>query len=185
MHWFYYLGRFVIRVIVFLFTSTKVTGKNNLPDKGAILVVSNHLSLADPPIIGACLKRRAVFMAKEELFRNWLSRWIMRGFGAFPVHRGSVDRKAIRNAEEALSNGFLMAMFPEAKRSTDACLGDAHDGASLIASRCNVPLLPIGIYGTEEMKGCKWLIKRPRVIVNIGVPFYLPRGEGKLTRQTW
>jgi 1-acyl-sn-glycerol-3-phosphate acyltransferase len=69
--WFYYFGRFIIRVILFLFTGTRVNGKNNLPSHGALLIVSNHLSLADPPVIGACLSRKIVFMAKEELFRHW------------------------------------------------------------------------------------------------------------------
>ncbi|MFC1920888.1 lysophospholipid acyltransferase family protein [Chloroflexota bacterium] len=182
MSWFYYFGRFVIRVTLFLFTSTHVTGKNNLPKNGRLLVVANHLSLADPPLLGACLTRKAVFMAKEELFRSWLTRYFIRGFGAFPVHRGKLDRKAIRRAEQVLADNFVLVMFPEATRSSNARLKEAYSGSTMIAMRSNTPILPVGITGTEKVTGLKWLLQRPRLTVNIGHPFRLPEVKGKASR---
>ncbi len=183
MSWFYYFGRFLIRVTLFLFTSTHVTGKKNLPEKGRLLVVANHLSLADPPLLGACLSRKAIFMAKEELFRHWFTRYFIRGFGAFPVSRGQMDRKAIRRAERVLDNEFVLVMFPEATRSIDARLQKAYSGSTLIALRNNTPILPVGITGTENVKGYQWIFKRPRLTVTIGNPFTLPEAEGKISRQ--
>jgi 1-acyl-sn-glycerol-3-phosphate acyltransferase len=183
LSWFYYFGRFLIRVTIFLFTSTHITGKKNLPKKGRLLVVANHLSLADPPILGACLTRKAIFMAKEELFRHWFTRYFIRGFGAFPVHRGQMDRKAMRRAEEVLANEFVLVMFPEATRSADARLQKAYPGSSLIALRSGAPILPVGITGTENVKGFRWLLKRPRLTVTIGNPFTLPEVEGKISRE--
>ncbi len=74
-------------------------------------------------------------------------------------------------------------MFPEARRSTNTQLGDAYDGAALLASRNKVTILPVGITGTEKMKGFKWLLKRPEVIVNVGKPFDLPLKTERLTRE--
>ncbi len=182
MSWFYYFGRFLIRVIVFLFTSTRVRGKKNLPKQGALLVVANHLSLADPPLLGACLSRKAIFMAKEELFRHWFIRYFIRGFGAFPVHRGQMDREALRRAEKVLSSGLVLVMFPEATRSSNARLQSAYSGSAMIVLRSGTPVLPIGITGTENVKGLGWLLRRPRLIVNIGHPFNLPEVNGKVSR---
>ncbi len=182
MSWFYYFGRFLIRIIVFLFTSTKVTGKKNLPKKGALLVVANHLSLADPPLLGACLSRKAIFMAKEELFRSKFLRYFIRGFGAFPVHRGQLDRKSFRRAEKVLERDFVLVMFPEATRSKDARLQFAYPGSAMIALRSSTPILPVGITGTENVKGYKWLLRRPRLTVNIGCPFNLPQVDGRVTK---
>ena len=182
MSWFYYFGRFLIRITVFLFTSTRVTGKKNLPKKGALLVVANHLSLADPPLLGACLSRKAIFMAKEELFRSKFLRYFIRGFGAFPVHRGQLDRKSFRHAEGVLERDFVLVMFPEATRSKDARLQPAYSGSAMIALRSGTPIIPVGITGTENVKGYKWLLRRPRLTVNIGRPFNLPQVNGKVTR---
>ena len=66
---------------------------------GSLLIVSNHLNLADPPILGASIYRKALFMAKEELFRSGFSSYIVRNFGAFPVRRGGLDRKALNQAK--------------------------------------------------------------------------------------
>ncbi len=182
MSWFYYFGRFVIRVTLFIFTSTHVTGKKNVPENGSLLVVANHLSLADPPLLGACLARKAIFMAKEELFRHWFTRYFIRGFGAFPVYRGQLDRKAIRRAEKVLASGLVLVMFPEATRSVEARLQEAYSGSTLIALRSGTLILPIGITGTENVKGMKWLIHHPRLTVNIGRPFKLPEVNGKISR---
>jgi 1-acyl-sn-glycerol-3-phosphate acyltransferase len=117
-------------------------------------------------------------MAKEELFRSRLIRHLAYGFGAFPVHRGGIlDREAVRQANQVLDSGQALAMFPEGGRSKKARLKSAFPGSALIALHNNVPILPIGITGMEnvERKGPLWnIIHRPRVTVNIGRPFHLP-----------
>lgn len=183
MHWVYYFGRFFIHIVVFPLAAWRVQGRENLPARGPLLIVCNHLHVADPPIVAASVRRKTVFMAKEELFQTWWSRFWVQNFGAFPVHRRGVDREALRQAEHWLKQGVSLIMFPEGKRSADARMQPALPGAALLASRLDVPILPVSITGTEKLQNLKksWWHRR-RITVNIGAPFRLPPADGRLTR---
>jgi 1-acyl-sn-glycerol-3-phosphate acyltransferase len=181
--WLYYSGRAVILVFLFLFTRLQIMGRRNVP-AGAVVVSCNHLNLIDPLVLGFALGRPCAFMAKEELFRSKLSGWFVARFGAFPVHRGRVDREALRRAENALAREKAMVMFPEGARATsEGHRPEGFLGASLIASRADVPVLPVGISGTEVVTGWRWMLRRPRITVNIGLPFKLPASTGKARRE--
>jgi 1-acyl-sn-glycerol-3-phosphate acyltransferase len=181
--WFYYIARGLLIGLFKLLTRWQVKGKENVPEEGPVLVVANHLNLADPPLLGVSLKRRVIFMAKEELFRSPISAYFLGGFGSFPVHRGKLDRQALRSSQQVLADGQVLVMFPEAARSRSARLKKALPGSALIACRSGVPILPVGIIGTEQLRMLGCLFRRPRVTINIGQPFSLPPVEGKLTRE--
>ena len=176
--WYFYLGWGLARFILFTCARYRVTGAANLPAAGPVLVCSNHLHLADIPVVVVSLRRKVIFMAKEELFRRWVSRHLVHNFGAFPVRRGQLDRQAIREAEAALARGWVLVMFPEGMRSLTCQLQPAFPGSALVASRAGVPVLPIGISGTEHIRERWWMFRRPRITVNIGAPFRLPPSEG-------
>ncbi len=182
MSWFYYTGRLIIRLLLFLFTRWQVRGKQNIPRQGPLLAVVNHLNLADPPVIAVSLNRKSMFMAKEELFRSGFSRYFISRFGAFPVHRGRLDRETLHQAEKVLAQGMVLIVFPEGTRSKNAQLQSALPGSTLLALRSGAPVLPIGISGTERIKGATWWLRRPRITINIGSPFHLPPASGKLPR---
>jgi len=182
MPWFYYVARVILRMLFSLLTSRQVRGKENIPNQGPLLVVANHLNLADPPLLGISLSRKVMFMAKEGLFRSRFSSYFIRGFGAFPVHRGQLDKKTLRQAKQVLAEGLVLAMFPEGKRSHSAQLQPALSGSALIACHSGVPILPVGIIGTEKIEGVAWVLHRPQITVNIGQTFYLPPVDGKLTK---
>ena len=171
-----------MRMLLFLLTRWRVKGRGNVPGQSPLLVVANHLNLADPPLLGVSLGRKAVFMAKKELFRFGIVAYFMRGFGAFPVHRGQMDREALRQAEQALADGLVLVMFPEGMRSRNAQLQPAFPGSALVATHSGVPILPVGITGTEKVKGVAWILRRPEITVNIGHPFYLPPVGSRLTK---
>jgi len=184
MHWVYYFGRCVIRFLVFFFAFWKVKGTENLPGDKPVLIVCNHLHLADPPMLAASLPVKCKIMAKEDLWHDKWSRFWVSNFGAFPVRRGGIDTEAIRYAERALKEGYSGIMFPEGGRSREAKMMPAMPGAAMIASRMKVPLLPIGIAGSEKLSHLgSCFIHHPTITINIGQPFELPPHEGRLTRE--
>jgi len=98
------------------------------------------------------------------------------------VHRGQLDRKALRHAEQALSDKKILVIFPEASRSKEARLKKAFPGSAMIAVRTNAPIVPVAITGTEKVVGLKWMLRRPGIQVRFGKPFNLPPTNGRKTR---
>ena len=180
---FYHASCLVLRVLFKLATRWRVRGRENVPNEGPLLIVANHINLTDPILLAVSLDRRVIFIAKEELFRSRFSSYFLgRGFGVFPINRGRIDKKALRQANQVLADGQVLVMFPEGTRSENTQLQSAFSGSALIAIRRGVPILPVGIFGTEKIKGIAWLLHRPQVTVNIGHPFYLPPVKGKLAK---
>ncbi len=182
MHWFYYTGRLITHTFGRMMARWEVAGLENVPREGPLLIIANHLSVADPPLIGAIIPRKMMFMAKEELFRSKFAGYFIGGYGAFPVHRDRADRKALRQADRCLRERMALVMFPEGTRSSTHELEPGLPGCALMAARSGAPLLPGGISGTERIKGKTWWLQRPRVRINIGQPFHLPETD-ELTRK--
>jgi 1-acyl-sn-glycerol-3-phosphate acyltransferase len=167
----------------------EVKGKENLPKEGRIIAVCNHLNLIDPVLhIMAIMPRDSIFMAKEELFKWWpipLFRILMDISEAFPIaRRGTPEqqRVAIERGIEVLKHEMVFCMYPEGTRSKSARLKNAYHGVTLIACRTKAPLIPVAIWGTENLKGKGWL-SRPRVTISFGMPFTLPPVEGEPDRE--
>ena len=172
------LIRGVVRLIVAIILDVHVVGRHNVPETGPLIIASNHLSWADVPLIPAFLKRKVVYMAKEETFQGKMG-WLVRFLGAFPVKRGEADRQSLRTAEEQLKAGHILGIFPEGTRSKIHKLGKAHSGMGMIALRSGAPVLPVAIYGSE--KAFKKF--RPRITIIFGEPMILtPKGK-KITRE--
>ncbi len=180
IRWYYYIAKWTVYWYFKLVTRLKVEGLENIPAEGPVLLVANHLNNADPPLVSVTLKRNAIFMAKEQLFRNRCIGYLVCGLGAFPVHRGQMDRQAIRDAENVLERNLILVMFPEAARSKDGKLHEAHPGSALIASRHDVPIVPVAITGTEKLTDRWFIFRRYPVSLSYGKPFHLPgKDSGK------
>ena len=182
MRLFYCVATKTMKALFILLTRWRVEGKENVPKQGSLIVVANHLNLIDPPLLGVSVARRINFMAKQELFRPSLGAYFVRASGAFPVRRGKLDREAIRRALEVLKNGGVVGMFPEGKRSLNNQLLPIQPGTAFVAVRSGAPILPIGISGSEQVKGIGFIIHRPRITVTIGRPFSLPYSKDKPLR---
>lgn len=158
-----------------LLTRTKVSGRERVPPDGGILIVSNHLSMADPVVLITASPRPLVFMAKEEIYRKRLARLILDWWGAsFEVRRGQNDIGAVRDALELVRAGCAVVVFPEGTRSPEG-LGPAHPGISYLASRAGCPVMPVAIMGTERIESFWSLFRIPSIEVRFGEPFVVER----------
>ena len=168
----------VVRAILALLLRTafrlEVTGAENIPKHGPVIVAPNHRSLIDHPVVGACTQRQVWFMGKEELFKNDLAAKILRSMGAFPVRRGKPDRASLQRCLELLAAGEVVGIYPEGTRRPDARFDDPEDGFAYIALRSGAPIVPVALSGTEAVlpRGRRF----PRFVkirVRIGEPFRL------------
>ncbi len=129
----------------------RIYGAKKVPMDGPIIVVANHASNFDPPILSNCMRRPVSFMAKESLFEVPVLAPAIRAYGAYPVKRGSADRSAIRAALQQLEQGWAVGIFLQGVRSPDGLISSPKLGAALIAAKAEVPLLPVSLWGTEKI----------------------------------
>ena len=139
----------VFPVFRFLFKG-QTLGIRNLPKRGGVVVVSNHGSHLDPPILGHALGRPVAFMAKSELFKVPILSFIITACGAYPVKRGSGDREAIRNASAQLNEGWATGVFLDGTRQENGRVNDPKPGAALLAARTGSPILPVAIVNSHR-----------------------------------
>lgn len=160
----YWAGYLIFKLYFKLIHRWKVKGKKYRPGGGPLIIMSNHISYFDPPIIGSAMNRQIYFMAKEELFNNPIFGWVLRKIGVFSIKRGKPDRKAIKRAFKILNEGKVLGLFPEGTRHSQGQLGKARAGAIMIALKTEAPILPVGIKNVNNNKKFK---------VSIGKPFTL------------
>jgi len=173
------------RPLLNILFSWKAEGGDNVPLTGPLILVANHVHVLDPIFLAFSLPRWITFVAKEELFRSPFLRFWLRWAGSVSIRReGRVreKQKILKSARDALERGLILGMFPEGGRSHDGKLRKGKPGSAVIASKANVPLLPVGIVGTDKISGISWLWKRPRIVVNIGKPFKLPPTSSRISK---
>lgn len=144
----YVIGRVLFRALFRLVFRYRVEGVEKIPKNGGVLLVANHASYLDPPLLGSAASRPVHFMAKAELFKLPFLSWALPRVNAFPVRRGAADRTAIRTAIDYLQKGEVVGIFPEGTRTSTGELLPPRRGPSLIALRAGVPVVPVALIGT-------------------------------------
>jgi 1-acyl-sn-glycerol-3-phosphate acyltransferase len=157
----------------FLAPRWTVTGRGNIPRRGPCLLAPNHISDCDPPLVGLSSLRPLWFMAKSELFDiRVIGPWI-RFCRAFPVERDNIDRSALRFTEELLGRRQAVVVFPEGRLSLDGELATLLPGVVMLALRAGVPIVPVGVCGSNAILPYGAVVPRPtlaRVHVHFGEP---------------
>lgn len=172
---FYSFARALARFFLLLL-GYKTEGVENMPPQGPVIIAANHVSNWDPVVVGISFKRPVHFIAKVELFNNVLLGKLLTKLNAFPVKRGTPDRKAIRQALDILQNGEVLGIFPEGERKKEGKETNAHSGIAMLALKSGAPVLPVACIGTRRNLPVGWV--KP-LVVRVGEPILLSEYEGQ------
>lgn len=153
-----------------------VWDRDRIPASGPIVVVANHSTIIDGPLLYGLLGRRASFLIKQEMFRGPLG-WILPRIGQLAVRRGQADRAPLLAAVRLLRSGGVVVVFPEGTRG-EGDVDNAHHGAMWLARSGEARVLPVAIRGTRRQPGSTPRF-RPRVDVLVGEPFAVSPGRGR------
>jgi len=181
---FYRIMRAIVVGISVGYTRARVVGRHNIPKTGAFLLAPIHRSSIDTPLAAAVTRRRLRFMGKDSIWKFAPIGWIISALGAFPVTRGTADREALKRCISVLESGEPLVLFPEGTRQSGPEVHPLFDGAAYVAVKAGVPIIPVGIGGSEGVmpKGSKMIFPRKCVIV-VGEPIMVPKDEtGKVPR---
>ena len=187
--WLYRVCRSSIHVFARAYWRLSIDGTANLPPAGAYVVAPVHRSNIDTPLIGCITRRRLRFLGKDTLWKNRGSARFFSALGGFPVHRGTVDRDALRRCIEVVEAGEPLVLFAEGTRQSGPLVHELFEGAAYVALRTGVPIIPVGIGGSERAmpKGSRML--RPvRIAIVVGEPIEPPpverlRGSRRAVRE--
>lgn len=167
-------ARYFFGPLYAIYHRLEVTGRENIPD-GPFVAVANHLSNADPPMLAVVTDRPLAFLAKEELYENSVLRNLILFYGAISIDRAKPEPSTFKAVKKAFSGGWNLGMFIEGTRNkTPGVLGMPHEGPAYFARSNKVPLVPIGIVGTNNPWG--------KAYARIGKPIEPSRD---LEKTTW
>jgi 1-acyl-sn-glycerol-3-phosphate acyltransferase len=179
----YWFVRKVLQFIMPLIAHHEIVGQENIPKNGPYIIVTNHLGLADPPVILTALPVRTRVFAGSTWRIHPIFGPLLSSMGAIWVRRGEVDRKALKEASELLEKGGILSVAIEGTRSRTGGLQKGRTGAAYLALRYDAPVLPIVVTGTEKFFRTLFRLRRPHVKTVIGPPFRLPPPNGRLRSQ--
>ncbi|MBR1445439.1 MAG: 1-acyl-sn-glycerol-3-phosphate acyltransferase [Firmicutes bacterium] len=169
---FYWITKYAAFVYIKMVYGLKVTGSENVPKEGGVIICSNHMSNFDPLVVVCCVKRMICYFAKKELFdTKWKNFW-MRHLKAFPADRSITDMTALKTGIKILKDGGALGIFAQGTRVKKGEKVDAKNGVALFAVKGNACIVPVGINADYSKK-------RTPVRVNIGKPIYVEKnGKG-------
>ncbi len=165
----------------------QVIGAEKIPPQGGLMMTANHLSRLDVPFLMAITERTdLVAIVAKKYQKKAFFKWILEKIGEIVwVDRQNIDFQAIRQVLDYLRSGKVVGIAPEGTRSRGSVgLLEGKEGSAVMASRASVPILPVGIFGTEKINDCWKKLRRPSITVRIGAPYYLPEFD-QSDRQNW
>jgi 1-acyl-sn-glycerol-3-phosphate acyltransferase len=173
----YRLAQFVIRFLFRLTSRLEIHGKENIPPSGSFIGVSNHIGRLDAAMVYIVLNRQDIILMVAEKYReSAFFRLVVRMVNGIYIDRFNADLNALREVMRRLKAGGVLVMAPEGTRSPTASLQEGKDGASYLAAKTGLPILPVGVTGTEDEVVSERLrhFKRLNIVAQVGKPFTLP-----------
>lgn len=158
----YWLSIFLIRLFMRVTCNYRIIGKERLRNWRNGIIAANHISYLDPPFIGSVLPREIHYLAKSELFKVPVLGRVIRFFNTMPVKRGVVDRKTLKKIKEILAGNGSILIFPEGSRKSFT----AKPGIGILVYETKVPVLPVYIENSNDLKSC--ILRKKRVNIYIG-----------------
>ena len=173
---FYGFARGLLFGLSKLLFRIRIQGEEQVPTHGAFIVAPSHRSYLDTPFVSFITRRKIRFMAKEELFANSFGAKLFTALGGIPVTRGSASaRTAMKEVQAALEAGEPAAVFPEGTRDHGPTISPLFDGTAYLAVKLGVPIVPVGIGGSEEILASgKKMPRLHKVSVRVGAPIHPP-----------
>ena len=155
-------------------------GRDNIPQTDSFIMVSNHGSLLDPPLLGHALGRNISFMAKAELFKIPFLGFIIKACGAYPVKRGIVDKNTIKTACKKLLNDNSIGIFIDGTRQKNGRVNKPKQGAALLAFKNQKLLLPVAIVNSHRLIRFKFFIPLfSKIVIKVGKPVEPPQSSSR------
>ena len=182
---FYALARGLVVGFCRIWMRLSVEGREHVPKDGAFILAPVHRSNMDTPIAAVSTTRRLRYMGKDSLWKTGASSWLLSALGGFPVSRGTIDREALARCAALLDAGEPLVLFPEGTRQSGPIVQPVFDGAAYLAVKASVPIIPMGIGGSERVmpKGSKMIWPR-KVHAIIGPAIVPPATENsRVNRQ--
>jgi 1-acyl-sn-glycerol-3-phosphate acyltransferase len=184
---FYRVVQFIVARGSALVYRVRITGRENLPASGGYVLAPSHRSMMDIPFLAYVTPKRVRFMGKVSVFKIPVIGAAFSALGGFPVQRDGTDRKAVRDSIDILKGGEPLVIYPEGTRQHGRAIQPLQPGAAYLAIRAGVPIVPVGIAGSEEIfrsHGTK-IPRFGRVGIVVGEPIYPPaRTGGAVKRET-
>lgn len=178
--WLYAVGRFFVVGLIRMWCRVTIEGREHVPAAGAFVLAPVHRSLLDTPFAGTVTRRRLRYMGKDSMWKYRSTGWLFSALGAFPVSRERADREALQRCIAVLAQGEPLVIFPEGERKSGPLVQPLAPGAAYIAAKAGVPIVPVGIGGSERVlpKGA-WLVRPRKVHIVVGAPIEVLPSEGR------
>jgi len=173
----YRLMRFLVKILFNWIVPVQINGMQNVPVSGSFIGTSNHLGRLDPFLVYYMLDRRDIIMLVAEKYHKYaLARWLARLVDAIWVDRFNADLAALRETLDRLRKGWVLGIAPEGTRSRTGALGEGRSGASYLAAKTGLQIVPVGMIGTEDKLVFNKFkhLQRPHITVWVGKPYTLP-----------
>ena len=147
---FYYFVRFPVNLFFMIFYGVRYYGRNNLPESGGVVLICNHQSHFDPPLLAAGLRRRLNFLARKSLFKFKPFAWLIDMLDAIPLEIDGIGFAGIKESLKRLKNGEIILIFPEGERTWDGKIAPFRQGSLVLAQRTKSAIFPAAICGCYE-----------------------------------